>query len=100
MSQIEASKLTNEKINKYLANALSTKDIELKERLDKLQKFNNVNINDDDNNDLMPPSPPLTSLQSPPPPAFSQNLAINPPLPFLSNLDNNNGNNNPPFPTS
>lgn len=39
MSQIEASELTDEKTKKYLANALSTKDIELKERLDKLHKI-------------------------------------------------------------
>ena len=32
LSQIEASELTDEKIKKYLANASTTKDIELKER--------------------------------------------------------------------
>ena len=39
MSQIEASELTDEKTKKNIANALSTKDIELKERLDKLRKI-------------------------------------------------------------
>ena len=36
MSQTEPSKLTDEKIKKKLEKALSTKDIELKERLNKL----------------------------------------------------------------
>ena len=36
LSQIEASKLTGEKTKKYLANTLSTKDIELKDGLDEL----------------------------------------------------------------
>ena len=36
MSQTEPSKLTDEKIKKNLEKALSTKDIELKERLNKL----------------------------------------------------------------
>lgn len=36
LSQIEASKLTGEKMKKYLANTLSTKDIELKDGLDEL----------------------------------------------------------------
>ena len=39
LSQIEASELTDEKTKKSLVNTLSTKDIELKERLDKLRKI-------------------------------------------------------------
>ena len=39
LSQIEASELIDEKTKRSLVNTLSTKDIELKERLDKLRKI-------------------------------------------------------------
>ena len=74
-----------------------TKDIDLKERLNILRKFNNINNNDHDDNNLAPP-PPLPPLPPPPPPppAFSQNLGDNS---FLPNLDNDE-NNDLPIPTS
>ena len=69
MSQIEASKLTDEKIEKYLENMLLTNDIKLKERLDKSRKLNNINNNDNNNNNnlelpplLPPPPPPLAPV--------------------------------------
>ena len=49
---IEASKLTDEKIEKYLENMLLTNDIKLKERLDKSRKLNNINNNDNNNNNI------------------------------------------------
>ena len=71
MSQIEASKLTVENIEKYLENVLLTNDIKLKERLDKSRKLNNINNNDNNNNNnlelpplLPPPPPPLAPVFS------------------------------------
>ena len=52
MCQIEASQLTDEKIEKYLENLLLTNDIKLKERLDKSRKLNNINNNDNNNNNI------------------------------------------------
>ena len=52
LCQIEASQLTDEKIEKYLENMLLTNDIKLKERLDKSRKLNNINNNDNNNNNI------------------------------------------------
>ena len=96
LSQIEASKLTDEKIKKHLGKAPSTRDIKLKQRKDQFRKFSNINSNDDSNN--LPPLP--ISLPPPPSAAFFSNLGNNPPSSFLLNFDKNDGNNDPVFPNN
>ena len=59
LTQIEASKITEQNIKDFLGKAPSTKDIEVKERSKNLKDFNKRNfVGSDDNDDFNLPSPP------------------------------------------
>ena len=76
LNQIQSEKLTDEQVNQYLGNLSSNKDIQIKERLEKLRKGNSFCKENNNNNEIFRniPSPLSPNLPDYPPAFYFPNL--------------------------